>query len=71
MRLIIITLFMIVMSLPTFGEQEQYSRDETEQDFIFNYVWRDANDTQQTLSFNLNKIALKERELCQIQNKNL
>lgn len=52
---------MIVMSLPTFGEQEQYSRDETEQDFIFNYVWRDANDTQQTLSFNLNKIALKKQ----------
>lgn len=61
MRLIIITLFVIVTSLPALGEQEQFSRDETQQDFIFNYVWRDTNDTTRSLSFNLNKKALKDQ----------
>lgn len=60
MRLFI-TIFMLVTVFSAFGEQEQFSRDETEKDIKFNYVWRDANDAQRALEFSIDKQALHDQ----------
>ncbi|MCY7294258.1 hypothetical protein [Alteromonas sp. a30] len=60
MRLII-TFFMIAIGFSAFGEQEQFSREETEKDIQFHYVWRDANDAQKSLEFSIDKQLLHDQ----------